>query len=102
MKATAFLRFLIFILITVPTIYLGVSYAKGEDGIQNVKNLVHDFPSEEIYQKIISVTSSTQIVQNPDSTFQVNKKQDCVAEVERMTKEIQNLKMKVKELEAKR
>ena len=37
---TPFARLLIFLLFLTPIAYIGASYYKGQDGIQNVKNLV--------------------------------------------------------------
>lgn len=39
-KMTGFARFFIFMIIAAPTIFLGASYYNGEDGIQNLKNLI--------------------------------------------------------------
>ena len=38
-KSTGFARFIIVMLIVAPLAYLGASYANGEDGIENIKNL---------------------------------------------------------------
>ncbi len=39
-KLTPFARLFIFLLFLAPIAYVGASYYKGEDGIQNIKNLV--------------------------------------------------------------
>jgi len=39
-KLTAFARFFIFILFLGPIAYLGAAYYNGEDGIQNIKDLI--------------------------------------------------------------
>ena len=40
LKTTPFFRFLVFLIIVGPATYIGASYINGEDGIQNIKNLV--------------------------------------------------------------
>jgi len=37
---TVFSRFLLFMIIVVPSAYFGVSYLKGEDGLANLKEMV--------------------------------------------------------------
>lgn len=39
-KTTGFARFFLFMLIAAPLAYIGASYYNGEDGIQNIKDLV--------------------------------------------------------------
>ncbi len=39
-KITGFARFLLFLLVFAPLAYIGASYIQGEDGIQNVKDLI--------------------------------------------------------------
>jgi len=39
-KTTPFARFLVFLILFTPLAYLGASYYNGQDGIQNLKNLV--------------------------------------------------------------
>ena len=39
-RMTVFSRFLLFMIIVVPAAYFGVSYAKGEDGLKNLKDAV--------------------------------------------------------------
>ncbi len=38
-RATGFTRLIIFLLIVAPLAYIAASYIRGEDGIQNIKNL---------------------------------------------------------------
>lgn len=57
LKLTGFARFFLFLILVVPSIYMGVTYYKGENGIENIKNYlgmgdettketeVTDFPS---------------------------------------------------------
>lgn len=40
LKLTGFARFLIFLIIFAPIAFLGASYYNGEDGIQNLKNII--------------------------------------------------------------
>lgn len=39
-KLTPFARLFIFLIFLAPIAYVGASYYKGEDGVQNIKNLV--------------------------------------------------------------
>ena len=39
-RMTVFSRFLLFMIIVVPSAYFGVSYLRGEDGVQNLKEAV--------------------------------------------------------------
>ena len=47
LRITGFARFFLFMLIAAPIIYLATAYFRGEDGLQNVKNLVNNTPTEE-------------------------------------------------------
>lgn len=40
LKLTGFSRFLIFMLFFAPIAYIGISYYQGEDGLQNVKDII--------------------------------------------------------------
>ena len=40
LQMTAFSRFFLFLIIFVPGLFFGVSYLKGEDGVQNFKDLI--------------------------------------------------------------
>jgi len=39
-KATGLARFILFMVVAAPLIFLGASYYNGEDGVQNLKNLI--------------------------------------------------------------
>ncbi len=40
-KATGFTRLLLFMIIFAPIVYVGASYYNGEDGIENIKNILN-------------------------------------------------------------
>ena len=40
LKLTAFSRFIFVLVLIVPLAYIGASYYNGEDGIQNIKELI--------------------------------------------------------------
>lgn len=63
-KATGFTRFLIAMIFVVPIAYLVASYANGEDGIQNIKDLVG-----------IGTTETVAPKEKDDSTYQDLQKQ---------------------------
>ena len=45
-KVTGFTRFFLFLIIVAPTIFFGVSYYKGVDGVQMLKDMINgDFSS---------------------------------------------------------
>ena len=55
-RATGFTRFFLFMLIALPLIYFGVSYARGEDGMANLKNM---FNSESTTTTITTPSGDT-------------------------------------------
>ncbi|MFK8009596.1 MAG: hypothetical protein AB8H03_24760 [Saprospiraceae bacterium] len=40
LQMTAFSRFFLFLIIFLPSLFFGVSYLKGEDGVQTIKDLI--------------------------------------------------------------
>ena len=40
LQLTAFSRFFLFLIIFLPSLFFGVSYLKGEDGVQTLKDMV--------------------------------------------------------------
>lgn len=46
-KTTGCFRFFVFILILAPIVYLGASYYNGQDGIQNIKNIINRVKGKE-------------------------------------------------------
>ena len=48
LKMTGIGRFIIFLLLVAPIIYVGASYYTGQDGIQNLKNIFQSSSSEPV------------------------------------------------------
>ncbi len=59
-KLTGFARFFIVMLFLAPLAYIGASYANGEDGIENIKNLFKGKFSSESSQEESTNTSNEQ------------------------------------------
>lgn len=72
-RATGFTRFFLFMLIALPLIYFGVSYARGEDGLANLKNM---FSSE--------TTTTTTTIGTENETDETL---DLQGQLEKMTEE---------------
>ncbi len=90
-RLTGFARFLIVMLFIVPLAYLAASYYRGEDGIQNLKNLLglHQEASPSANQSsgggFKKVTSS--------------ELQELQNRVDQLEKENRDLKVKIRDLE---
>ena len=86
LQMTAFARFFLFIIIFVPALFFGVSYVKGEDGVQTLKNLLGMETTEE------SSSKSTADSDNADTKTLES------AEVKRLNDELEVKEEKIKEL----
>ncbi len=62
LKTTGIGRFLIFLIIVAPLIYLGASYYKGQDGLQNLKDLFGSGSSVETVRQ----TDDSEVVTNSE------------------------------------
>ena len=85
LKITPFARFFVFLIFFTPLAYVGASYYNGQDGIQNIKNLIGLGESE----------SQGQVINESPS-----KKSDDVSE-EFINGKIDRLKDEIKQLEEK-
>jgi len=83
-QITGFARFLLFLVIAAPLAYLGASYYNGEDGIENIKNMVSDGQT----------SSPASSVEAPAS-----KLDEALSKIEKLEKENQKLKEELKEAE---
>ncbi len=80
-KVTGCARFFIFFLILLPVVYFGATYARGEDGMQKLKDLYH---------KVVGKKTSDSLDQNDSgSTY---KSEDLQKELNEAKVEIRELK----------
>ncbi len=94
-RLTGFARFFIVMLFVIPLAYLGASYYRGEDGIQNIKNLLGlDKGTTATVTREPGGTSAPGIKNATGSELQEMK-----ARIEALEKENRDLKVKIRDLE---
>lgn len=86
LQMTAFSRFFLFLIIFLPSLFFGVSYLKGEDGMQTLKDLVGIESSESSNNE--SASSSTKPASETYVNGEVKRLQDELAEKERRMKDL--------------
>ncbi|MFT6321765.1 MAG: chromosome segregation ATPase [Granulosicoccus sp.] len=86
LQMTAFSRFFLFLIIFLPSLFFGVSYLKGEDGIQNLKDMVGIESSESSNNE--SASSSTKPVTETFVNGEVKRLEDELEEKERRLKDL--------------
>lgn len=86
LQMTAFSRFFLFLIIFLPSLFFGVSYLKGEDGIQTLKDLVGIEPTESSNNE--SVSSDTKPVSETFVNGEVKRLQDELNEKESRLKDL--------------
>lgn len=104
LKLTGFARFFLFLLIVAPSIYFGVSYYKGENGIQALKD---QFGSQETTVAEPARTADNEVLINSqvsklkgeleDKTNRIN---DLYMENEKLKKELKEYKTELEEVKA--
>ena len=82
MRLTGFARFFLFLIIVIPATYFGVTYYKGEDGLQNLKDW---FQSQ--------ANPATEV------PTEIEDEADLEEEIEKMRDELKAQKDKLKEME---
>ncbi|NRB52961.1 MAG: hypothetical protein HRU41_35195 [Saprospiraceae bacterium] len=84
-KLTGFSRFLVVMLFLIPGAYIGASYYNGEDGIQNIKELVGLDTNENSTSTSTSTpaTTSSSTVTNEDLPSSVKMLQDELTDLRR-------------------
>lgn len=106
-KMTGFARFFLVMLILAPASYIGASYANGEDGIENFKNLFsglfNDSPSETESTKQmekVPENSGSDTASAKDAKIQeLQERNEVLKEsLEQKTKEVEDLKAKIESL----
>ena len=86
LQMTAFSRFFLFLIIFLPSLFFGVSYLKGEDGIQTLRDLVGIEPTESSNNE--SVSSDTKPVSETFVNGEVKRLQDELNEKESRLKDL--------------
>jgi len=108
-KMTGFARFFIVMLILAPLAYIGASYANGEDGVENFKNLfkgkvsfgttqVDDTPAVAETTKSVEIPapSSTSSSQSNDSSDKDDRIRELQNQLEAKNKELEEVKAQLK------
>lgn len=88
LRVTGFTRFVIVMLFLVPIAYIGASYYNGQDGIQNVKNLLG------IGGEKTTVRTDTKAAENPKGLARLEER------IQEMNQRITELELKNGELES--
>ena len=103
---TGFSRFLVFMLIAAPLAYIGASYYNGQDGIQNIKNLLGIGEQREaaVEQPASENRDAVPVNQSPKTTAGENQSQEDKLDslnrkVEELSSENEALKRKLENLE---
>ena len=89
-KSTGFAKFIIIMLILAPLAYIGASYANGEDGIKNIKNL---FTGKDKTEKTIEEDS-------PKTSVSESKVKRLEQRIKRLEKENDELRDELEDKEA--
>lgn len=89
-KLTGFSRFLVVMLFLVPGAYIGASYYNGEDGIQNIKELLGLDKSENT-----TVTTTTTTTTSPATIAT----EDIPSDVKMLQDELTDLKRRIEAME---
>lgn len=103
-RLTGFARFLFVMVILVPAAYIGASYYNGEDGIQNIKNLlgiqstnaVTTHAQKRNSDKEESNLSVTKIALEQRISDLEAENRDLEAEIREMKVQIRDLKLELK------
>jgi len=88
-KMTNFSKLLIFLLFATPVLFLGISYASGQNGIDNIKSLLG----------ISKKTQDTSKSYVPPATFSIEEKVELYQEIEEMKRELRDKNMQIKTLQ---
>ncbi|MFK7771619.1 MAG: hypothetical protein AB8F94_05745 [Saprospiraceae bacterium] len=86
LQMTAFSRFFLFLIIFLPSLFFGVSYMKGEDGMQTLKDMIGMESTESSNNE--SASSSTKPVSETYVNGEVKRLQDELDEKESRLKDL--------------
>lgn len=88
-KVTGFARLFFFLLFLLPAAYFGASYYNGEDGLQNLKDLVG---WEQTTEKSVETVEATE-------TIETVVDQDLPTDVQSLQQEVSDLQRRVEAME---
>ena len=83
-QITGFARFLLFLVIAAPLAYLGASYYNGENGIENIKNMISD---------------GQKSTPSASAEAPASKLEEALTKIEKLEKENKKLKKELEEAE---
>ena len=89
-KMTAFSKLLIFLLISTPVLFLGISYATGQDGIRNLKS----------FFGISKKTQETSKSYAPPPSISVEEREEMYQQIEDMKGQLREKNMQIKALQS--
>ena len=108
LKLTAFSRMLIFLIFFIPIAYIGASYYNGQDGIENVKNLIglNETSNNSVNDNSVKPENkqSESSSDKPSSSYKNNlelRVKRLEAENKMLKKEILDLKTEISELKSR-
>lgn len=90
-RATTFTKLLLFLLFAVPVLYLGISYATGQDGIANIKSM---FSSNEKTEK----EAKSYI---PENNISASERDQIYQQIEDMKRQLREKNKTINSLEEK-
>ncbi len=88
-KLTGFSRFLVVMLFLIPGAYIGASYYNGEDGIQNIKELIGLESSE----------SSSSTSESTPTTISTSTTEEFPSDVKLLQDELTDLRRRIEAME---
>ncbi len=89
-KMTAFSKLLIFLLISTPVLFLGISYATGQDGIGNVKSMLG----------LSEKTQKTSKSYAPPPSISIEERDEMYKQIEEMKRQLRDKNEEIKELQS--
>lgn len=93
MKMTGFARFIIVLVVLTPLAYIGASYYNGEDGVQNLKNLIQGKQNSSVTIQADQTEPANDITTLQTQVRDLNQKiQDLAEENAALKEEINRLK----------
>ena len=99
-RITPFARFLIFALIAAPLIYLGSAYINGEDGVQNIKQLLGIESTEgERERTEDAYTPPSTRGEAPPATDRAQRIEQLEARVQQLTSELEDVRAELRQLQ---
>lgn len=93
LRLTGFARFLMVMVILVPAAYIGASYYNGEDGIQNIKQLLG------IHSSSSGAASSNTRNSNAPAAGKESETDRLQQRIEALEKENRDLKVQIRDLQ---